>query len=179
MKTDAQRQPLRAVAQIRKIFGVRGEMKIESYARTAEEFEQLDGLFLGTGEHDAVPCTIESVKMRGSEIYLKLTGVDDKTAADPLRGLYLMVEESRKKKLPEDRFYIDDLLGCSVKDEHGRLYGMIGAIDDYPAHRIYTVRTKKGPVMLPAVREFIVRVDMDARCVIIRPPDGLFDGEML
>ena len=102
MKTDGQRQPLRAVAQIRKIFGVRGEMKIESYARSAEEFEQLDGLFMGTNEQDAVPCTIESVKMRGSEIYLKLKGVDDKTAADPLRGLYLMVEDSRKRMRTRD-----------------------------------------------------------------------------
>lgn len=179
MKTDGQRQPLRAVAQIRKIFGVRGEMKIESYARSAEEFEQLDGLFMGTNEQDAVPCTIESVKMRGSEIYLKLRGVDDKTAADPLRGLYLMVEESRKKKLAEDKFYIDDLIGCSVKDEQGRLYGTITAIEEYPAHQIYTVRTKRGPVMLPAVREFILRIEMEKRTVIIRPPAGLFDGEML
>lgn len=154
-------------------------MKIESYARSAEEFEQLDGLFMGTNEQDAVPCTIESVKMRGSEIYLKLKGVDDKTAADHLRGLYLMVEESRKKKLAEDKFYIDDLIGCSVKDEQGRLYGTITAIEEYPAHQIYTVRTKRGPVMLPAVREFILRIEMEKRTVIIRPPAGLFDGEML
>lgn len=167
------------MAQIRKIFGVRGEMKIESFARTPEEFEQLQNVLRGSGEQDAVPCEIESVKLRGDEIYLKLRGIDDKTAADPIRGQYLFVEESLRKTLPKEKFYIDELIGCTVKNESGRIYGTIGSVDAYPAQMVYTVRTKKGPVLLPAVREFIVDVDVEKKEVIVRPPAGLFDGDML
>lgn len=167
------------MAQIRKIFGLRGEMKIESFARSMEEFEQLQNVVMGINDRSVVPCEIESVKMRGNEIYLKLRGFDDKTAADSVRGQYLFVEESLRKTLPKEKFYIDELIGCTVKSEAGRTYGTIGSVDAYPAQMIYTVKTKRGPVMLPAVKEFIVNVDVEKKEIIVRPPAGLFDGDML
>ncbi|MFA6457002.1 MAG: ribosome maturation factor RimM [Bacteroidota bacterium] len=179
MKTNQNQQPLRAVAQIRKIFGVRGEMKIESFARTAEEFTLLEQVVLGTNEHDVVPCEIESVKERGGEIYLKLRGIDDKTAADRIRGKYLFVEESLRKQLPKEKFFIDELIGCTVISEKGKTLGTIKSVDAYPAQMVYTVRTKKGEVLLPAVREFIVNVDVEKKEIVVSPPEGLFDGEML
>jgi 16S rRNA processing protein RimM len=179
LKTKQNQQPLRAVAQIRKIFGVRGEMKIESFARTMDEFERLENVLRGTDEHTVVPCEIESVKMRGDDIYLKLRGIDDKTAADLIRGQYLFVEESLRKTLPKEKFFIDELIGCTVVSEGGKTYGTISSVDAYPAQMVYTVRTKQGTVMLPAVREFIVSVDVEKKCIIVRPPEGLFHGEML
>jgi 16S rRNA processing protein RimM len=179
LKTNTEGKPLRAVAQIRKIFGVRGEMKIESFARSSDEFEHLQNVLRGSGERDVVPCEIESVKMRGDDIYLKLRGIDDKTAADLIRGQYLFVEESLRKTLPKEKFYIDELIGCTVKSESGRIYGTIGSVDAYPAQMVYTVRTKKGTVLLPAVREFIVDVDVEKKVIVVRPPEGLFDGDML
>jgi len=179
LKTNVLQQPLRAVAQIRKTFGVRGEMKIESFVRTMEEIEQLENVVRGTDDHTVVPCEIESVKMRGDEIYIKLCGIDDKTAADLVRGHYLFVEESLRKSLPKEKFYIDELIGCTVKSETGSVYGTISSVDAYPAQMVYTVRTKRGTVLLPAVREFIVNVDVKKKEIIVRPPVGLFDGDML
>ena len=178
MKTK-QNQPLRAVAQIRKIFGVRGEMKIESFARSMDEFERLENVLRGTDENNVVPCEIESVKMRGDEIYLKLRGVDDKTAADLIRGQYLFVDESMRKKLPKEKFFIDELIGCRVVSEGRKIFGTISSVDAYPAQMVYTVRTKQGFVMLPAVKEFIVSVDVEKKEIVVRPPEGLFHGEML
>ncbi|MFA5834619.1 MAG: ribosome maturation factor RimM [Bacteroidota bacterium] len=179
MKTKQHQQPLRAVAQIRKIFGVRGEMKIESFSRTIDEFERLENVLLGTNESDVVPCEIESVKMRGDDIYLKLRGVDDKTAADQIRGKYLFVEESFRKELPKEKFFIDELIGCAVLSEGGKKFGTVTSVDAYPAQMVYTVKTRQGYVMLPAVREFIVNVDVEKKEIVVRPPDGLFTGEML
>ncbi|MEI7905871.1 MAG: ribosome maturation factor RimM [Bacteroidota bacterium] len=178
MKTK-QQQSLRAVAQIRKIFGVRGEMKIESFARTMDDFERLTNLLRGQDENSVIPCEIESVKMRGDEIYLKLRGIDDKTAADLIRGQYLFVEESLRKELPKEKFFIDELIGCTVVSEGGKIYGTVSSVEAYPAQMIYTVRTKQGFVMLPAVPEFIVNVDVENKKIIVRPPVGLFHGEML
>ena len=179
MKTKESEHSLRAIAQIRKIFGVRGEMKIESFARSAEEFETLNKIFRGSNEKEVVLCEIESVKMRGDEIYLKIRGIDDKTAADPIRGQYLFVEESLKKKLPKEKFFIDELIGCSIKSETGKIFGTVSSVDAYPAQMVYTVRTKTGNVLLPAVPEFIVNVDVEKKEIIVIPPEGLFEGEML
>ena len=172
-------QAFRAVAKIISLFGIRGEVKIFSYARTAEEFETLESLYCGSTEGESVPCSIESVRMRGKDIYLKLTGVDDRTAAEAFRGKYLFVEESQKKKLPKEKFFVDDIVGCTVIDEEGKKVGTVRSVDALPGQMMYTVRTRNGDVMLPAVQEFVLSVDVDKKQIVVRPPEGLFEGEML
>lgn len=172
-------QPLRAVAKIIGLFGIRGEVKVFSYARTAEEFESLESLYCGSTEGESAPCTIESVRMRGKDIYLKLSGVDDRTAAESFRGKYLFIEESQKKQLPKAKFFVDDIVGCAVIDEEGKKFGTIRAVDALPGQMMHTVRTALGDVMLPAVQEFVLSVDVEKKEIVIRPPEGLFEGEML
>ncbi|MDP1678149.1 MAG: ribosome maturation factor RimM [Bacteroidota bacterium] len=173
------KKQLRAIAKLRKVFGLNGEFKIDSYSRTAEEFELVEDVVMGMTEHSTIPCKIESVKMRGEEICLKLIGVDDKTAADMLRGQFLFVEESKRKKLSDKQFFIDELIGCSVVDERGKVLGMLSSIETSPAHKVYNVRTSAGYVMLPAVPEFIVNVEIEKKKIVVRPPEGMFTGEML
>jgi 16S rRNA processing protein RimM len=173
------KRQLRAIAKLRKVFGLRGEFKIDSYSRTAEEFETVDEIVMGMNEHSTVPCKIESVKKRGEEICLKLVGVDDKTSADMLRGQYLFVEESRRIKLSDKQFFVDELIGCSVVDERGTVLGMVSSIETSPAHTVYNVRTSAGYVMLPVVPEFIMKVEIEKKKIIVRPPEGMFTGKML
>ncbi len=173
------KKQLRAIAKLRKVFGLHGEFKIDSYSRTAEEFETVSDVMMGMNEHFTVACKIESVKKRGEEICLKLVGVDDKTAADLLRGQFLFVEESKRKKLPDKQFFIDELIGCSVVDERGTVLGMLSSIETSPAHNVYNVRTLTGYVMLPAVPEFIVNVEIEKKKIVVRPPEGMFTGTML
>lgn len=172
-------QALRAVAKIIGVFGIRGEVKIYSYARTADEFEELKEFLCGATESDINPCVIESVRTRGKEIHLKLAGVDDRTVAESYRGKFLFVEESHRKKLPKEKFFVDDLIGCAVIGEEGKKFGMVRSVDAYPSQMIYTVRTERGDVMLPAVQEFVLSVDVEKKEIVVRPPNGLFEGEML
>lgn len=154
-------------------------MKIVSYARTAEEFEGLQNTFIGKNETTTELCTIDSVRKRGNDIYIKLKGVDDRTAAEEFRRLYLFVEESQKKHLPKEKFFIDDLVGCLLISEEGKKFGNIVSVDALPAQMVYTVETGLGNVMFPAVPEFVLSVDVEKKEIIVRPPEGLFDGEML
>jgi 16S rRNA processing protein RimM len=171
--------PLRAIAQIVGLFGVRGEMKILSYARTAEEFEGLKKTFIGKNETATEQCSIESVRKRGNEIYVKLNGIDNRTAAETCKGMYLFVEESEKKQPPKEKFFIDDLVGCVLVNEAGKRFGEVISVDALPAQMAYTVKTESGEVMFPAVPEFVLSVDVVKKEILVRPPEGLFDGDML
>jgi 16S rRNA processing protein RimM len=161
------------------VFGVKGEIKIRSFARTAEEFEGLQQTFIGKNETATEPCVIESVRMRGDDIYLKIKGIEDRTTAEPFRTFYLFVEESQKKQLPEEKFFIDDLIGCVLVSEEGKEFGTVISVDALPAQMVYTVKTSNGDVMFPAVPEFVLSVDVEKKEIVVRPPEGLFEGEML
>jgi 16S rRNA processing protein RimM len=170
---------LRAVAHIRKVFGVKGEVKIFSYARSSDEYRNLQPLFRGKTEQDAVVCIIENVTMRGNDIYVKMEGIDDRTAAEGVIGQYVFVEEKHRKKLPPGKFFDDDILDCTIVSEEGKKFGTVYDVIQYPAHKVYVVTTKRGYVMMPAVAEIIRSVDIEKKEIVVRPPEGLFDGTML
>lgn len=178
MKTK-KTQPLRAIAKVTSVFGIRGEVKIFSYVRTADEFENLKNIFCGEDETNAVPCKIASVKVRGNDIYLKLAEYADRTAAESLRGKFLFVEEKHRKQLPPGKFFVDDIIGCTVVNEDGNTLGVVASVNALPLQTIYTVRTEKGDVMMPTAKEFILSVNVEKKEIIVRLPEGLFSGEML
>ncbi len=170
---------LRAVAQVKKVFGIRGEVKIFSYSRSAPEYEKIFAMFRGRDDRHVVPCEIERVTTRGEEIYLKLKMIDDRTAAEQIAGEYLFVEEQHRKQLPSGKFFDDDLLGCVVRNEDGKELGTVHDVVQYPAHKVYEVKTKSGFIMVPVVDEIVLSVNIEKREIVVRPPEGLFEGTML
>ena len=79
-------------------------------------------------------------------------------------------------RLPKGRFFIDDLLGCEVLDaETGRVYGTLTVIDRPAAQDIYTVTDAEGGThMLPAVPEFVKKLDPENRRILVTPIEGMF-----
>jgi len=154
-------------------------MKIRSFARTAEEFEGIHQTYIGKDDTAVEECVIESVRTRGNAIYVKLKGIDNKNAAEAYRSSYIFVEEQHSIQLPREKFFIDDLIGCAVVSEEGKKFGTVISVDALPLQMVYTVKTSNGEVMLPAVPEFILSVNVEKKEIIVRPPEGLFEGEML
>lgn len=154
-------------------------MKIRSFARTAEEFEGIHGTFVGKDDTSVEQCVIESVRKRGNAIFVKLKGVNDSNAAAAYRSSYIFVEEQYRIQLPKEKFFIDDLIGCAVVSEDGKKFGTIISVDALPVQMVYTVKTLNGEVLLPAVPEFILSVNVEKKEIIVRPPEGLFEGDML
>ena len=79
-------------------------------------------------------------------------------------------------KLPRGRYFIDDLLGCDVVDaDTDRVYGQLTNVDRPAAQDIYTVTDGAGEEhMLPAVPEFVKKIDIDARKIFVTPIEGMF-----
>jgi 16S rRNA processing protein RimM len=179
LKLKIDREQLRAIAKITKVFGVRGEVKLYSYARTVEEFQSLQRVLCGVSEANTVFCEIENVRTRGDDIYVKFKNIDDRTASEKLVGKFLFVEELERKQLPKGSFFIDELVGCEVRNVNGKKLGVLKAIDEYPGQKIYVVTTPNGEVLMPGVKEIVHSVDIKGKIIIVTPPGGMFDGEAL
>ena len=156
-----------------------GEVKIHSYSRSIAEYERLTGVLRGINDRELVPCEIERVEGRGNEIFLKFKQIDDRTAAGKIVGEYLFVEETKRTQLPKGKYFDDDILDCTVIDEQGNTLGVVYDVVQYPASKVYEVKTDRGIVSMPAVEAFIRSVDIEKKKIIVRPPEGLFDGRMM
>ena len=153
--------------------GVRGEMKALSLCDGAAFLAKFKRLF--TSADGAGETRVLGVRAQGNVILLRLDGVTDMDAARAQVGrtYYLAKADA---KLPRGRYFIDDLLGCDVVDaDTDRVYGQLTNVDRPAAQDIYTVTDGAGEEhMLPAVPEFVKKIDIDARKIFVTPIEGMF-----
>ncbi len=169
---------LRAIAQITKVFGIKGEVKIYSYARSADEYREIENIFVGREPTKVEQRTIEKIQTRGNDIYIKFFGVDDRNTAETLQHTYIFVEEQQRKKLPQGSFYLDEVIGLHVVDEEGKELGKVREVTKNSTYSFYIVETPKGDVYVPAVSEIIKKINLAQKKIIVSPPEGMFSGEM-
>ena len=153
--------------------GVRGEMKALPLCDGAAFLAKFKRLF--TSADGAGETRVLGVRAQGNVILLRLDGVTDMDAARAQVGrtYYLAKADA---KLPRGRYFIDDLLGCDVVDaDPDRVYGQLTNVDRPAAQDIYTVTDGAGEEhMLPAVPEFVKKIDIDARKIFVTPIEGMF-----
>lgn len=151
------------IAQIVKPQGIRGEVKVLAMTDEPTDLQAFDRVYVGGN-------ALKILKVRpagGNCAYLTLSGIADRNAAETLRGQEVRVMRSDAPALPEDTFYIADLIGCNIVDENGRVYGEVESIT--PARTdIYEVRTPEGKILtFPAVEGLISEIDAAARRVTV------------
>jgi 16S rRNA processing protein RimM len=168
--------PLCAIAVITTVFGIRGEVKIQSYARSGIELLALKKVLVGRNDRETAELEIESFAERRANIFIKFRSIDDRTGAEQLRGQYIFVAFADRKKLPAGSFFVDEIIGMDVRNEEGKRFGTIKEVLKSPAHDLYVVANSRGDVLLPAVPAIVKRIDNEQRTVVIEEPDGLFAG---
>lgn len=93
----------------------------------------------------------------------------DSPAADALLGAQLFVHRSMRPKLENGQFYPDEIIGMSVETESGEVLGEVEEVLETPHYEIYATKT----LMIPAVAEFLVKIDGASRRIIVRGIENL------
>ena len=105
---------------------------------------------------------------------IRVRGVRDRSAADSLRGTLLTIPESDLPPLPENSYYHFQLIDMQVFADDGERLGVIVEILDTSANDVYVVRGEDGrDLLLPAIREVVLDVDLDAARMTVRLMPGL------
>lgn len=164
------------IAKIVNVVGIKGEVKLYNYSDYKERFEELDELILSLkGQEKTV--RIEKVRYQGEMVILKLQGISDRNTAESLKNADVFITEADLRELPEDTYYLRDLIGMKVVDEGA--YGEIGVLKDVlqnSAQDIYVVSRPGGSqVLIPAVKDFIKKIDPEAGVITTSLIPGFID----
>jgi 16S rRNA processing protein RimM len=157
------------VGRVAGLFGVRGELKCDP--TTAGRIVFLPGAVLRCQRADSsTSIRLSSVRAHQKRLLLRIEGVDDATAAEAYVGASLYApRESADLAAGE---YLDaDLIGCSVAGSDGTAYGTVERVEHYPASDMLVVDGH----FVPMVGAIVLQIDVDAKRVVIDPPEGLFD----
>ena len=163
------------IGKIVNVVGLKGEVKVYSYAEEPDRFERLEKIFLGTEEKNT-ESAVTKVRYKGDMVILTLDGVTDRTAAEALKGSMVLMDEADLEELPEGVYYIKDLIGMKVVSDSGVELGTLKDINTNTAQRVYEVaRPGKSDILIPGVDEFILDTDMDNRVITVKVIEGLYE----
>lgn len=150
---------LLAVARIAKAFGVRGDVVVEVLASDPARFRRLKQVRLGPTPGKTRPVRVDPVSIDARGTRLRIEGVTDRTGAERLVGEYLFVDHAHRARLPRGAHYVHDIEGLTIIDQDGRARGTVKEVLKLPAHDVYVVVDGEREYLIPAVREFIRRID--------------------
>ncbi|MFR4785016.1 MAG: ribosome maturation factor RimM [Pilosibacter sp.] len=156
--------------------GVRGEVKVYPTTDDVMRFKKLDKVILDLGRGETRELKIRQVKFFKNMVILKFDGVDTMN-----RGGRLASEGSSDYKrsgdpAEEDEFFITDLIGLNVVTDEGETLGTLTDVMETGANDVYCVKTPEGKeLLLPAIRDCILDVDLDKEEMLVHVLPGLLD----
>ena len=166
-------EDLLKVGVITTTHGVRGEVKVYPTTDEPERFLELDYVLLDTGR-ELRKLEIKNVKFFKNLVILKFKGVDNINDIEKYKGRDLWIPREEGQELEEDEYYIADLLGMSVVLEDGQEFGTLKDVMETGANDVYIIDSAEhGEVLLPAIKECILDVDLEMNVMTIHLMKGL------
>ena len=134
--------------------GVRGEVRITPWADSAQFLRRFSVIYI-----DEKPVRVESSRVHKSQLIAKLEGVDDVNAAMELKNRVICIDRA-DARLPQGRFFVQDLLGLPVRGDDGAALGTLSDVLELPQGSVYVVRGDRE-ILIPDVPEFILDIDAE------------------
>jgi len=157
------------IGEITSPVGLYGEVNVFPHTDFPERFVALAEVGIRQGEGAARVVQIERRRISGRRIVLKLHGADTLEDAERLRGAHLVVPSSWAVPLAADEYFHHQLLGLQVVTTAGESLGEITAIWPTGANDVYETPL----ALIPAVKEFVLEVDLDQRHMLVLARPGL------
>ncbi|MTK08736.1 MAG: 16S rRNA processing protein RimM [Hungatella sp.] len=163
------------VGVISSTHGVKGEVKVFPTTDDSARFKQLKKVILDTGR-EQIDLDIEGVKFFKNMVILKFKGYDSIEEIEKYKGKDLLITRDLAVKLGPDENFIIDLIGLSVVKDDGEELGTLTDVIKTGANDVYEVKMTDGrEVLLPAIKECVLNVDLEKKVVTVHMMDGLLD----
>ena len=155
--------------------GIKGYLKVSSYAESIETFAPGRQLALRRKEKPIVIRTIESARAHKSGILLALQGINSLDAAKEWVGHELCIDKATLPEPEDGTYYWHQIIGLKVFTVDNRYLGLVAAIFPTGSNDVYVVRDGRKEVLIPAIESVVVEIDLAHKALRVDLPEGLED----
>lgn len=153
--------------------GLKGEVKVFPITDDVNNFKKYKKVILDTGK-EQITLEIGGVKFFKNFVILKFKGIDDINDVEQYKKMGLWIRREQSEPLNKGEYFIADLIDLQVFTEDGKLFGILKDVIQTGANDVYIIATKEhGEVLVPAIKDCILNVDIDEKRVDIHLLDGL------
>jgi len=145
--------------------GVRGIVRVQSYTESPDDLTAYGALSDATGARRFALSITGRVK---GLLLARIEGVDDRNAAEALRGTELHIARAALPPTEGEEYYHVDLVGLRAESADGDALGRVSAIHDHGAGPIVEIQPPDGPsTLVPFTREHVPTVDIEAGRMVV------------
>lgn len=156
------------VGKIINTHGIKGELKISKTG--IESFDRDIAYFIG---NDNIEYKISKVRKHKENLMITLDGYNNINDVLKFKDKDIFIKEENMIELNDDEFYIDDLIDMEVFDENDQKIGFIKDVLEYDVNDVYVVQTEDDEIMIPAVKEFILSVNLNENKIKVKLIEGM------
>ena len=166
-------EELLQVGVIANTHGIRGEVKVFPTTDDVNRFKKLDHVILDTGK-ETLSLDVEGVKFFKQFVILKFKGIDNINDVERYKKCPLLVKRQDAVALKKDEYFVADMIGMRVQTEDDKEFGVLKDVMETGANDVYVIDSADyGEVLVPAIRECILDVDVEGRMMRVQLLDGL------
>ena len=161
------------IGKILKVRGAKGDFTVFPLTDDIARFSLLKEVYIEKADGTIVKKNIKNVMSYKGKVVIKFDGVESgKEAEELLKGL-ILIPKSERIKLPEDHYFISDLIGADVITLTGENIGKLENMFSTGSNDVFVIRSKEGEKLIPAIKNVIKKVDIEGKKIIINLLEGL------
>lgn len=162
------------IGQIVNTSGLKGFVKVNLFTDDMTKIENFEKVLIEKNK-EITHYEIENVKYHKNQALIKFKGIDNIDMAESLRNCFIRVLREDEPELPDDTYYVVDLIGLDVLLDTGEILGTLKEIFPVQSgnHDIYVVETGEKDILLPAIGDVIKDIDIQNKKMIVHLIDGL------
>jgi len=161
------------VGTIARAHGLTGEVVVDSWSDAPDRFAPGSTMTARLPSGATARLVVESSRPFQNRLLVRFAGIATRSEAEALRAADLTVERREVQPHPEGLRYRFELVGLAVRTRAGEPLGTIADVFSTGSNDVYVVRGSRGELLLPALPEVIVEVDVTGGTVTVAPPAGL------
>jgi 16S rRNA processing protein RimM len=155
--------------------GLDGRLKVLSYARSEESFLRAGKVFLSHDSGELHEHKVISITPHKNILLMQLDDLCSIEDAERYRGAEVSIRKDALARTENEEYYWHELIGLKVYTDAGEFLGTIRHILQTGGNDIYVVQAGQREILIPAIRDVVQEIDLEAERVTIFPMEGLLD----
>ena len=151
-----------ALAAVAGAHGIKGELRLKLFSDSVLSLSRYEKLHVG-----GIERRLLAIRDSGKTAVARLEGIDDRSAAEALRGSLIEVDRSALPPLEEGEYYHADLIGLPAVARDGKTIGTVAAIENYGAGDLLEIEDQQGRRSLIPFKSGIA--DLEGDRIVLDP----------
>lgn len=163
------------VGSILRPHGLKGLLRIQSYARSGKSFLTAGTVFVKTQQGETSEHAVLSISPHQGIFLLKLKGVESSEEAETYRGAAIFIKKDSLSRESDEEYFWHEIIGLQVYLKSGEYVGTIREVFSTGANDVFVLREGGAEVLIPAIHDVVQEVDLERKRMIIEAMEGMLE----